>query len=374
MKSKFSRRGIIGIVVAAIVLIGIIVAVIWYNAPTQKVSRLIKLGQQYLEAEQYEQAVAVYRDILTIDPKNDSASNGAITAYSLWGNELLENGNFEDAVRVLDEARTILDNDKALISAETEVYLAWSESKAEAGEIEKAIDILREGYDKLNDDRLKEALDALTNGDSEVSGLDEGESVDAELKDFAEAISASCATGDYDKLFSIFSEYGGDYEDISSSLLHGKYHSKLPMIIQTSVNTVGIYDNNKIYCGEYDGNERSGEGVWLVITDSSQFYSIGEWKNDAPNGHQSTKHYSDGGGAMLQMWSGNVVNGLWDGKVHQTRDDAGYVMESDYNIVAGQSATISNQVWTFYKDEQYANSWWDMVGLPGYADGYMIQQ
>jgi len=59
------------------------------------------------------------------------------------------------------------------------------------------------------------------------------------------------------------------------------------------------------YLGDFSNGFREGFGRWFHL--NGQFFSVGEWSNDAPNGQFSVQH----GGSRSE----SVVNGLWHGDV-----------------------------------------------------------
>lgn len=77
----------------AIVLVGVGI----YNAPKNRLKRLLDLGDKYLTAQEYEQAAAVFTQAIEIDPKGSDAYLGLADAYEGIGDtqaayEILESG------------------------------------------------------------------------------------------------------------------------------------------------------------------------------------------------------------------------------------------------------------------------------------------
>ncbi|MBD5461056.1 MAG: tetratricopeptide repeat protein [Lachnospiraceae bacterium] len=78
-------------------LIAVLVGVGIYNAPGNRMTRLLNLGDKYLTAQEYEQAVAAYSRAIEIDPKDTDAYLGLADAYQRMGDmqaayETLESG------------------------------------------------------------------------------------------------------------------------------------------------------------------------------------------------------------------------------------------------------------------------------------------
>lgn len=66
-------------------LIAVLVGVGIYNAPGNRMARLLNLGDKYLTAQEYEQAVAAYGRAIEIDPKDMDAYLGLAEAYQGMG-------------------------------------------------------------------------------------------------------------------------------------------------------------------------------------------------------------------------------------------------------------------------------------------------
>ena len=325
MKSKFSRRGIIGIVVAAIVLIGIIVVAVWYNAPTQKVQRLLDLGQQYLMAEDYEQAVATYKGVLSIDPKNETATGGIMSAYTGWGSSLEQNNDYEKAISVLDDALTVLPDNQDIIKQMADTYLNWSEVLVADGDYDKAKQILNEGYGKTSDERLKSAI-------SDIEEKEKLAEYEAELQRLATEAAKYCEASDYESASKLLASDVGQVMD--------EIGTEQYICHETGNKSVGIYSGgNYLYYGDYSGDIRQGNGVWISTYNNDYeiyTYAIGEWSSDMPNGRQEqyympkTPDISEDRVSVLSD-VGSCVNGLWEGDVVHTCYDGAETLISFRN-------------------------------------------
>ena len=126
------------IAVVTVVVICVIVALAWYNAPAQKIPRLLDLGQRYLEAEQYEQAIEIYNEIFSVDPKNESAYLGAAEAYVAMGEtkkavELLDLGYKNTRSMIIQEymSKIIGNAENASTNAVAEVDMEYAQTTRE---------------------------------------------------------------------------------------------------------------------------------------------------------------------------------------------------------------------------------------------------
>lgn len=138
------------------------------------------------------------------------------------------------------------------------------------------------------------------------------------LMDCLSEIAQECQQGDYYSAFEIM--HTDRYYEVIS------YVDELGEIraFETEYGKVGVYNvsptpfgTHMIYYGDYSGEIRSGNGVWLGYLDGHNFYSVGEWTNDMPNGKQSVREWSNQleESVIYRDITGSVINGLWDGPV-----------------------------------------------------------
>ena len=101
------------------------------------------------------------------------------------------------------------------------------------------------------------------------------------------------------------------YSDSLIELVHQQGNNYIDLL-----HNFGVYLLNNgeygLYIGEYSGDERNGNGKWLVFAanvaedDTSCVMYQGKWKNK--NGEMIALN-------STSIISGNVVDGLWDGEV-----------------------------------------------------------
>lgn len=72
-----------------------------------------------------------------------------------------------------------------------------------------------------------------------------------------------------------------------------------------------------VYYGEHEEDARSGQGVWLAYQDGNNYLAEGTWQEDLPNGAFTTRSWQADLNATVtyRVITGNVVDGLWDGRV-----------------------------------------------------------
>lgn len=91
-KPNGRKRGILAVIV--VILIVLIVGSTIYNAPANRLSRQLDLGQRYLEEQNYEQAIVEFNKAIEIDPMSVEAYLGLSDVY-------IEMNDYEAAAEVL---------------------------------------------------------------------------------------------------------------------------------------------------------------------------------------------------------------------------------------------------------------------------------
>lgn len=82
--------------IEAFVIAGLVAFLFYLNSDTVKLNHQLELAQHYLLEEDYEQAIAAYKIVIQIDPKNTEAYLGLAEAYA-------ESGNMGKAIKVLEQ-------------------------------------------------------------------------------------------------------------------------------------------------------------------------------------------------------------------------------------------------------------------------------
>ncbi len=119
MKSKLKIIIPVGIALIAIALAFVFIR--FAPTKTTDIGTMISTAQQYLTEQKYEQAIAEFRKIIEIDPKNADAYIGMAKAY------------------------------------------------IGIGDTDKAIEVLEDGYEQTNDDRILEMLEELKSGEESTT-------------------------------------------------------------------------------------------------------------------------------------------------------------------------------------------------------------
>ncbi len=156
VKKKSKLPVVIAAVVAVVIVAGVIlgVAIFSQSARTEKrIKDSLELAQHYMDELDYEQAIASYKAVLEIDPKNVEAYHGIADAYV--GLE-----RYEDAIAIMSEGYNQT-TDESLFEARADVYIEYAQKLADAGDLDKALEILQAGYEATGDDRISAQITNL---------------------------------------------------------------------------------------------------------------------------------------------------------------------------------------------------------------------
>ena len=137
--------------IKGIVVFVCIIATITTTACTRldsdRVGRLLDLGNKYLLEGNYEEAILTFEKIIEIEPRNIEARIGLAKAYI--GDEKL------------NKAKRILEEIFELDEREEEAYNIYADILIQQGKIEEARDILEKGYDNTKSKAINARLDEL---------------------------------------------------------------------------------------------------------------------------------------------------------------------------------------------------------------------
>ncbi|MCR5676088.1 MAG: tetratricopeptide repeat protein [Lachnospiraceae bacterium] len=114
-KRSISKTGILILSAVAVTVTAAILFVYFFsNSPSKNIKNQLDLWKKYLTELDYEQAVAAFKEALSIDSRSEEAKEYLESAYVEWVNMLLKDGKTEEAKRILEEAHTILPDSKEL--------------------------------------------------------------------------------------------------------------------------------------------------------------------------------------------------------------------------------------------------------------------
>lgn len=102
-------------VVSVLIVAAIVSIVVFSNSSSDDLQKKLELGQKYLTELEYEKAVAVFKEALSIDPANKDAKDGFEKASVEWIKALCSEGRNEEALGVLADALMIIPDSESLL-------------------------------------------------------------------------------------------------------------------------------------------------------------------------------------------------------------------------------------------------------------------
>lgn len=354
-----------GITVLAVIAAGIIGFTVYNNMDSVKLKRQMDLGQQYLAELNYEQAIVAFRTVIEIDPMSTEAYLGLAEAY-------LGLGEPENAMDILLQGYEATGQNEEIRQALTEIYLDEAKKETEAGEYEQALEyydflleldgrneqvlsdleacliryletLMAEGrYEEIR--QLYEKYGEIVSASvfqEYLDALEEMEQIAAENREFMQIVYDLMEAEDYEALQEL-----EETEELQAFLdrMDGEQFIYIPEDDGNAAGTgAGLYrleeDSCCFFYGQYEAGIRSGEGS-LFNTNDFGGYSVfsGEWRDDAPNGEgtQFFQRYMGATGEGYQeIYSGNLVNGLFDGAITDRTIMNGITYDMPVNVTMG---------------------------------------
>ncbi len=224
-KMRTNEKIIFILSIAILLVIAFICFVIFYNQPFQRLKRNLALGDKYLDALEYDEAVLAYRLALEIDPKSKAAYIGLADAY-------IGLDDYDMAHEIIEQGIEVIGTKGALLK------------KMEI--IEEQLSI-RDGRDQS-----VEEMDAEQTEDTDVSAEDtiDSERDDSKLEDDEEAIIVAEEVEDEEyevpPVVSSLIEKGGQYyignDELWTVYSNGKIEDKGDYYTLSDV-TLSFYDH-----------------------------------------------------------------------------------------------------------------------------------
>lgn len=138
------KKSVVWIAAAAVILLALAAGIGIYNAPANRLSRQLDLGNRYLENEQYEEAVLAFERAIDIDDRNMEAYAGAVEAYIGKGSQEELETFYDRTLAVIAE----LDEEFMAQNMEDIVSIYLAADRVYGADPRKVIQILEEGYAK----------------------------------------------------------------------------------------------------------------------------------------------------------------------------------------------------------------------------------
>jgi hypothetical protein len=261
--------------------------------------------------------------VLAIEPKEETACENIVVAAVDWTDDLIEEKEFDKAKEVLEDVQTVVE-DARLEKKITEVEMAQEDYEVQ--------------------------LEA-----------------EAQIMDTLNELAEICAAEDADAVFTYMNS--DTYTEICASE-YFNFDTKY----ETENGSLGLYKEGAyLYYGDYDGEQRSGQGAWYH---SGYNYEVGTWTEDKPNGAQKAvfRAWNEDEEPGSETMEGNVVDGLWDGSVVLT-DISGNTWNLTYH--SGQVVVLGTNKFGNIVSEAnggglaFGSDSGQNAGILGFADSHM---
>lgn len=157
VKKKDNKGIIIAVIVAMIVLVIVVIltgVIAISNSPNSRAKKQLELGNRYLTEMDFDQAIAAYKVVLEIDPKNVDAYIGLSDAY-------LGQDDRTETISILSDGVDLTDDEK-IKSKLAEVYMEMAEQLLDSGDRDAALILLQESFDKTGDDAAENKISELS--------------------------------------------------------------------------------------------------------------------------------------------------------------------------------------------------------------------
>ncbi|MBQ6129025.1 MAG: tetratricopeptide repeat protein [Lachnospiraceae bacterium] len=297
-----------------------------YKSTANEVADLINKGNNYMEAECYQEAIECYERALEHEEGNEKIRSAIIKAYMSLGDAA---GESDDALLYYQNALEIDPNNKTAYWSIANIY----ESR---GEEDTMLEVLHKGFDDTGDDSMNAKVFAIEEERARIQAEEEARIAEEEAKRAEEEARAA----KLEPLKELFENK--DYDAIKDKLREEEYVAFSEEVIGDNSYYVGdydldgnregygiaLYENGYYYYGEFHDGMRSGHGVMMrssypETSSIGSFIYDGEWADDKPNGSgvARSNYYKERVSASdftSKEISGNYTNGLEDGTMKLT--------------------------------------------------------
>ena len=279
-------------IVTAIVLIGAIILGVYYGvsyfSEANKVASILEMGNLYMEASDYENAIVYFEQGLDYEPESEEIRNAISHAYILMAESY---GTSDDAVSAYQNALTYNPSNPNPYWGIAAIY-------EERGDEDNVMISLNTGYENTSDENMRLKVESI---EAERARIKAEEEEAARIEAERAALEAAHAEI-LQKLYECFE--GDDMDAVKELIRTDEYIALSDEIVNAEDSFyygekdaegkrhgkgVAVYLNGYYYFGEYDNDVRSGEGKYIraVYSESSALGSFiyeGSWLEDKPNG------------------------------------------------------------------------------------------
>ena len=365
MENKKKIASVVGASIVVVIVAAIVGSLVYMNSDPVRLSKQLELGRKYVIEQDYEQAIVSFRAAIEIDPKSTEAYLGMAEAYICLGDS-------KNAIDILTQGYEATEHNDEIKAMLVTVYLDMAKSCTDASDYEKALEYYnilleldRENEQVLNDletclmdyleilmdegryediRRLKELYaDIVPNVDFQkyIVKIEEIEKIAAENTMFMQKLFQLMEAKSYEEMQALETS-----EEMQTFLDRMEEDSYIYIPEDDGTMTgmgAGVYclseDVRLFFYGEYELGIRSGEGTAFNTNDFGGYSEfVGEWKEDAPNGQGTLffqRYWSGTGESYQEYFSGNLVEGLFDGHMSNQTIMNGIVFDMSCDATMG---------------------------------------
>ncbi len=334
-----------------------------------------------IKAKKNDDAKAQYdkfrEEIKKYSAQDVKSRGGLLDEFYAKAGDMYEEGS-DEYVTIVEEGYNIVASDTIrdeLVAAyikNADDYVTYTDYDARIEVYNKALELVPDNQDALDKraDCVKDALEGMiNNGDYDgaeafiekykdtVTGVDYDiyesqietfRKNQAMIKETMENAEEYMSRKDYESMLSVDDSEGANL--IYSTMQGDQYiyaaGEDTADFTGTAVALCRYDDGYYFYYGSFENGERSGEGNSFVSTGGSTYRAYeGSWSGGDPNGAGKTIECatSDSGGeAYICYYTGNLVNGLFDGTVSASLESGGSTYTGSFTASNGAVSDVSD--------------------------------
>lgn len=326
-----------------------------YKSPDNTFANTVNAGNDYMDSENYSEAISKYEKALELEPENGDLRKALAHSYVCYAGTLD------------DEAAKISAYQSALMynSTNTNAYWGMVDYYESVEDEDNVLMTLQTGYAETSDDNMKIKADNIIaereriKAEEEAAAREEAERLAMEearnsmLQPLLEMFQVE--NPDYDAIKELIrTEQYVDFADEVIGDDNSFYYGDLDVDGNRQGKGVAVYANGYYYYGDFSSNMRSGKGIYMraIYSESSSLGSYvfeGTFENDKPNGEGvvTSNFYKDkisSAELVKQVIEGNYTDGLENGtmKLSGTKKGGGSVSYT-YKAVDGVAEKSSDE-------------------------------
>ena len=330
---KKKKTGLIAAIIAVVLIAaGVGGYFIYQNLPSTKLAKLRTQIDTAIDSNDFNGALGLIEQAYEFAPEDADLRKKYITCSETLLLDMYNKLQFEEFITEAD--KLIKDYPETAEELDPIIELAYHTL---SNDTIKTKDILAM-------EAMKERLSKLTeegrfNFKDEISWIDdniEHFQLENTLNTLAAKLMPLIKAGDKDSVFNtIRTELisgKGSAHSLGASDSVAQYHFPICSDPDSTGKKLGIYYSKGhylFYYGEYDGNRRNGNGIWICAdnlktnTSYREYWAEGPWSGDKPNGMFTIRNlskYATSDKEQLIEATADVKDGLYNGKVTYSYD------------------------------------------------------